>query len=159
MKKAIMFSVLIFAAAITSAQKFPKLNYKVGLITSLPTDSYADQSKVSIGSTMFEVYDSVSKKIDITLNAAYLRYTNSGESFAQIVLMPGVRYHINSLFHFGANVGAAGYNRKDIGKLDFIYSPFIGLTAGKITIDVRYLNTVKGEKSIKTNTLSFLYKL
>ena len=156
MKKTILLVSIILCSIITNAQKF---GYKVGLLASLPTDTYADQSKIAIGSTFFEASYKRSEKIDFTLNAGYLRYTNDGEAFAQVVLMPGVRYNIDKLFHFGTNAGGAIYNRKDIGKLDFIFSPFIGLTANKITIDVRYMNTVKGEQSIKTTGIVFSYTL
>jgi len=159
MKKASILLSIILTGLFCNAQTKSKFNYKVGLVASLPTDTYAEQSKIAVGSTIFEGYYVRSSKVDLTMNAGYLRYTNGGEAFAQVFAMPGARYKMDNLFHFGCNLGGAIYNRSDVGKLDFMFSPFIGLTANKITIDIRYFNTVKGERSIKTNAITFLYTL
>jgi len=138
--------------------KVSKLTYRVGLASSLPTDTYQGQTKISIGSTFFEAGYSYSKKITLTANSGYLRYTNGGESFAQIPLLVGAKYHIDNMFYFGISSGATTYNKFDYGKFDFMYSPYIGIQAKRLSFDVRYYNTLK-TNPIKTTALVFSYTL
>lgn len=140
-----------------SSKKAPKFYYKVGLVSSLPTDTYKDQNKISIGSTFFEASYIRSKKVHITANSGYLRYANDGESYAQIPVLIGVKYRIDNMFHFGASGGGVFFNTK--GDANFMFSPFIGIQANKISFDVRYFNTLRKENSIKTTALVFSYTL
>lgn len=166
MKKLLVLFTAICISLSGSSQKgntpSPKkelLKYRVGLITSLPTDTYAAQRKVGIGSTFFEASYVVSKKFVATGSAGYLRYVNEGESFSQVPVMVGLKHPIDNLFYFGVSAGLAFYNNNDYGKTDFIFSPYIGLQAKKISFDIRYLNTPKGEESIKTTAIVISYTL
>lgn len=157
--KKIVLLLSAFATLSASAQKkASKFNYRVGLVTSLPTDVDVPTTKITLGSTLGEVSYKVSKKVTATGNLGYTRYENrEGVVFAQIPITIGGRYHIDQQFYFGANAGIAPYNKSAMGT-DFIYSPYIGMQLKKISIDARFMNTVKTEP-IKVLSLVFSYTL
>lgn len=156
MKKLVLL-LSVFAACSVSAQK-NKFNYRIGLVTSLPTDIDVPATRITLGSTLGEVSYKLSKKISATGNLGYTRYQDKeGSVFAQIPITVGGRYHIDNQFYFGANAGIAPYNKKSLGT-DFIYSPYIGMQLKKISIDGRFVNTVRSEP-IKVVCLVFSYTL
>ena len=144
MKKVVALSIALLAITGAYAQKkVSKINYRVGLVTSLPTDSDIPQTSIALGSTLGEVSYKLSKKISATFNVGYTRYEDKDNiQFAQIPVTLGGRYHIDNQFYFGANAGLAPYNKSALGT-DFIYSPYIGMQLKKISIDAKYMNTVK----------------
>lgn len=159
MKKVVALSIALLAITGAFAQKkVSKVNYRVGLVTSLPTDVDVPATRITLGSTLGEMSYKVSKKITATGNLGYTRYEDKeGTVFAQIPITLGARYHIDQQFYFGANAGIAPYNKSAMGT-DFIYSPYIGMQLKKISIDARYMNTVKSEP-IKVLSLVFSYTL
>lgn len=166
MKKVFFLLVAIIAVSFTAfAQKGKpapvkktKYGYRVGLISSMPTDTYQGQDKIGIGSTFFEASYKYSKKVSFTANSGYLRYVNAGEYYAQIPVMAGVRYHIDEMFYFGASGGGTFYNQSKYGSLDFMYSPYVGIQAKRLSFDIRYVNTLK-TNPVKTTALVFSYTL
>lgn len=159
MKKVVALSIALLAITGAYAQKkVSKINYRVGLVTSLPTDSDIPQTSIALGSTLGEVSYKLSKKISATFNVGYTRYEDKDNiQFAQIPVTLGGRYHIDNQFYFGANAGLAPYNKSALGT-DFIYSPYIGMQLKKISIDAKYMNTVRPEP-IKVICLVFSYTL
>jgi len=158
--KKIVLLLSAFATLSASAQqkKISKFNYRIGIVTSLPTDIDVPATRITLGSTLGEVSYKVSKKITATGNLGYTRYQDKeGGVFAQVPITIGGRYHIDQQFYFGANAGIAPYNKKAMGT-DFIYSPYIGMQLKKISIDARFMNTVKSEP-IKVLCLVFSYTL
>ena len=154
MKK--IFSLLL-AVSIT-AISYAQFSYKLGIVTSLPTDADVPQTSIGLGSTLGEMSYPLSKKICATGTLGYTRYKDAeGSKFSQVPLSVGARYAIDSMFHFGANVGVAFYNKKSYGS-DFVYTPYIGLRVKKVTFDVHYFNTVRTEP-IKLLSLVFSYTL
>ena len=140
-----------------------KLNYRVGIMSSVPVDIYGDDYRIGLGSTLLEAsYKNVkfSKKISLVLNAGYVRMGSKVlEEYAQIPVMVGARYPINDVFYFGTSAGVTFYNKKDFGSQNFMYSPYIGFQVKHLSVDLRYLNTVKKESSLKTLGLAFSYTL
>lgn len=159
MKKVVLLSIALLAITGVYAQKkVSKFNYRVGLVTSLPTDNDIPQTTITLGSTLGEMSYKVSKKISATANVGYTRYEDKDNiQFAQIPVTLGARYHIDQQFYFGANAGIAPYNKSALGT-DFIYSPYVGMQIKKISIDARYMNTVRPEP-IKVICLVFSYTL
>ena len=162
MKKLLLvFAAVTVAATTTFAQKKSngKFGWKIGLLTSLPTDLDVPQTRITLGSTVGEVNRKLSKKITATGSMAYVRYTDTeGRDFAQIPVLLGARYAIDNQFYFGANAGVAFFNKSEFGSTSFLYSPYIGMQIKKISIDARYMNTVR-EEPIKVICLVFSYTL
>jgi hypothetical protein len=160
---------LVLAIMVTSYCSFaqtkatPKFGYKVGITTALPVDVSADASRIKTSSTMGEISyknPKFSKKISITFNTGYLRFTSEAESkYAKIPVMVGLRYPINDIFHFGASIGPSFYNKKVYGTSEFVYSPYIGLQVKKLSADFRYLNFTKKDYVQKTIGIVFSYSL
>jgi hypothetical protein len=162
MKKVLIstFAITLSIAAFAQQKKAPvKFGWKIGLLTSLPADNDVPATRIALGSTFGDVTYPVSKKITAIGNVAYIKYKDEeGKSFSQVPVMLGCSYKINEMFHFGANAGVAFYNRNANSNADFIYTPFVGMDINKISIDARYINTVKDEP-IKVLALVFSYKL
>jgi hypothetical protein len=164
-KKQKMKKILLSAAVLLSATAFAqttptsKFGWKLGLLTSLPTDTDIPATRIALGSTTGEVNYKLSKKITATGSLSYIRY-NSSENvkFAQVPVTVGARYAIDQQFYFGASTGLAFYNKKEFGTTDFIYSPYVGMQIKKIAVNFNYINTVKDEP-IKVLALSFNYTL
>ena len=153
---AVTLAIASFGQAKTAKAKF---GWKIGLLTSLPADNDVPATRITLGSTFGDVTYPVSPKITAVGNVAYIKYRdNEGKSFSQVPVMVGASYKINNQFHFGANAGVAFYNRQINSKANFIYTPFVGIDFNKISIDARYVNTVRTE-SIKVLALVFSYKL
>jgi hypothetical protein len=114
-------------------------------------------------STMGEVSyknTKVSKKISLTANVGYLRFTSvDGNGYAKIPVMVGVRYPINETFYFGASAGPSFYNKKENGETEFGYSPYIGFQVKKLSADFRYLNFTRKYYVQKTLGIVFSYTL
>ena len=150
----------------TPAVKTPttsKFNYRVGIATGLPVDVNVEESRLKTSSTMGEVTyknTKISKKITLTADAGYLRFTKTdGNGYAKIPVMLGLRYPINETFYFGASAGPSFYNKKEYGTTEFIYSPYIGLQVKKISVDFRYLNFTRKDYVQKTLGIVFTYTL
>lgn len=143
--------------------KTTKFNYRVGIATGLPVDVNVEESRLKTSSTMGEVSyknTKLSKKISLTVNAGYLRFTSTdGNEYAKIPVMLGLRYPINDIFYFGASAGPSYYNKKENGTTEFVYSPYIGLQVKKISCDFRYLNFNRKDYCQKTIGLVFGYTL
>lgn len=140
-----------------------KFNYRVGIATGLPVDVNAEESRLKTSSTMGEVSyknSKFSKKISVTGNAGYLRFTSAeGLQYSKIPVMIGLRYPINDIFYFGASAGPSFYNKKENGTTEFVYSPYVGLQVRKISCDFRYLNFTRKDYVQKTIGLVFGYTL
>jgi len=140
-----------------------KFNYRVGIATGLPVDVNVEESRLKTSSTMGEVSyknTKLSKKITLTANAGYLRFTSTdGMGYAKIPVMVGVRYPINETFYFGASAGPSFYNKKENGTTELVYSPYVGLQVKKISCDFRYLNFTRKDYVQKTIGLVFGYTL
>jgi hypothetical protein len=162
MKKVFLSAVAITLtiASFGQQKKTPvKFGWKIGLLTSLPADNDVPATRISLGSTFGDVTYPISQKITAIGNVAYIKYKDEeGKSFSQIPVMVGASYKINEMFHFGANAGLAFYNKSANSNANFIYTPFVGMDIKKISIDARYINTVKDEP-IKVLALVFSYKL
>lgn len=155
MKKVVLALSISCLSMFSFAQK---LTYRIGLVTSLPTDTDVSTTRITLGSTVGEVSRTISKKVVATGSVGYTRYQDKeGMKFSQIPVCVGAKYIIDSMFHFGANAGIAFYNKKSM-TADFIYSPFVGMQIKRICIDARYVNTVKTEP-IKVLALVFSYTL
>lgn len=140
-----------------------KFNYRVGIMSSVPVDIYGDDYRVGLASSLLEAsYKNVkfSKKISLIFNTGYIRMSSKvSEEYAQIPIMVGARYPINDVFYFGTSAGVTFYNKKEFGGQNFIYSPYIGFQIKHLSVDLRYLNTVKKESSLKTLGMTFSYTL
>ena len=102
----------------------------------------------------------LSKKISLTANAGYLRFTSvDGSEYAKIPVMVGVRYPINETFYFGASAGPSFYNKKSNGETELVYSPYIGFQVKKLSADFRYLNFTRKDYVQKTLGIVFSYTL
>ncbi len=158
MKK--VFSLLLLAVTITAVsygQSKSKFSYKLGILTSVPTDADVPQTSIGLGSTLGEVSYKLSNKVSATGTLGYTRYKDAqGTKFSQIPVSVGARYAIDSMFHFGATAGLAFYGKSS--GTDFVYTPYIGLTVKKVTFNIHYFNTVKTEP-IKLLALVFSYTL
>jgi hypothetical protein len=160
MKKILLSAAVLLSTTVSFAQtSSSKIGYKIGVLTSLPTDTDVPSTRITLGSTTGEVNYKVSKKITATGSVSYIRYTNAENvKFAQIPVTVGTRYAIDQQFYFGANAGLAFYNKKAFGTTDFIYSPYVGMQIKKIAVNFNYINTVKDEP-VKVLALSFNYTL
>lgn len=155
--KQIFFLLFLLISIQSFSQKY---NYKVGIITSLPADIYGDSYRVGIGSGFFEVSRFVSKKIDVLANSGYVRFMGEGSyKFAQIPALVGVKYKLNDKYYFGASSGISIYNKKQYGEYNWTFSPFVGMNFKKISVDVRYWNSINSEIPPKSLTAVFSYTL
>jgi acyl-CoA hydrolase len=152
MKKAVfvLFTMMAFSA---NAQK---MNYKVGLVTGLPAN--VTETTVGAGSTMLEASTKISKKLVATANTGYMRINHTDNTISQIPVLVGVRYGINTQWYFGAAAGITVPTKKAYGSTQFGYSPYIGYTNKKISVDGRYyLSNI--QTPISTMCLVFSYNL
>lgn len=164
MKKITLIVGMLVASVCTFAQTQTKTktkpNYRVGLMTALPVDVYADTYKVGLASMTAEISYKVSPKATLTFNSGYIRMSaDSQPDFAQIPVLGGVRYALNQNFYFGGSTGISFYNKKAFGSTDFMYVPYIGYQSKHISVDLNYLNTVKKESAMKTLALTVSYTL
>ena len=166
--KKIIFLLAVLASLTTFGQtkqtKTTKFHYRVGIVTGVPMDVTDETGKINTSSTMGEVSyknDKFSKKISITGNAGYLRFEKQDGTghYAKIPVMVGLRYPINEIFYFGASAGPSLQNRKSNGSTEFVYSPHIGMSIKKISVDLRYLNFTRKDYVMKTMGLVFSYSL
>jgi hypothetical protein len=158
--KKVVFCLLFSAVAVVSyAQKAKtKFGWKIGLLTSLPADNDVPATRVTLGSTFGDVTYPLSKKVTAVGNLAYIKYKdNEGKSFSQIPVWIGAKYSIDSQFYFGASSGICFYNKGGNGT-DFQFSPYVGMQIKKISVDARYINTVRTEPT-KVIALVFSYTL
>lgn len=156
--KKVLLIVALLATSVCFAQTSKKFSYKLGFVTPLPVDLNSTSLQIGLGSTIGEVGYKVSEKITATGNLAYIRFVNSQDAkLSQIPLMVGAKYTINKQFYFGAAIGGAAYNKAGSGT-NFIYSPYLGMQLNKISVDLRYMNTVKTE-SIRVIGFVFSYTL
>ena len=156
--KKLVLSIALFATMSAFAQKTTNnFNYKIGFVTPMPADLNSISTEIGLGSTMGEVDYKLSEKIMATGNVAYIRFVSQDGKFSQIPIMIGAKYVINKQFYFGANAGLAFYNKSSFGT-DFIYSSYLGAQFNKISVDFRYMNTVKTE-SIRVLGFVFSYSL
>jgi hypothetical protein len=155
-----MKKITLIALFMTSMVAHGQFNYKIGIITSLPADIYGESYHVGIGSGFFEINHSISKKISAVANTGYIRFVGESKTkFAQIPIFAGVKYKINDSYYFGCTSGISIYNKKSIETYKWTYSPFIGVNFKKISVDVRYLNSIDSEIPQKTLNAVFSYTL
>jgi len=159
----VITSITTFGQSQTKVSSMAKFNYRVGIATGLPVDVNSEESRLKTSSTMGEVSyknTKLSKKISLTANVAYLRFTGvDGNGYAKIPVMVGVRYPINETFYFGASAGPSFYNKKENGETEFGYSPYIGFQVKKLSADFRYLNFTRKDYVQKTLGIVFSYTL
>ena len=167
MKKMLVSIAIILVAVVSFGQTKsakPTVNYRVGIATSLPVDTYNNAPHVGIGSTFLEASCNpfAGKKITYTTSAGYFRIA-SGEgttNYSQVPVLIGARYAVNSTLYFGVATGAAFYVKKGQADPDFAFSPYIGAQTRHISVDARYFNFWKGTGSnVKTLALVFSYTL
>jgi hypothetical protein len=152
--KKLLFGLLLLSSA-TFGQK---LSYKIGLMTSVPAEVNASKETIAIGSTFMEVSKKLSEKIIATGNVGYIKF-NADTKFALIPVMLGVRYPLNESLNFGVSGGVGVYNTKAVGTQNFMFSPFIGATVKRLSIDARYISVVDKNNPIKTLALVFGFSL
>lgn len=160
MKKAfILFSAICLSTmSFAQTKKVTKFNYRIGLVTSLPADTDVPTTRITLGSTLVEMNYKLSKKITAVANLGYTKYQDAeGLKFSQVPTTLGFRYSIDNMFYFGASAGPAFYT-KNAMTTNFMYSPYIGMQQKKISIDARFMNTVKTEP-IKVVCLVFSYTM
>lgn len=159
MKKVVFCLFLSVISVCSFAQKkAPKFGWKLGLLTSLPADNDVPATRVSLGSTFGDVTLPLSKKVTAVGNVAYIKYKdNEGKAFSQVPVWIGAKYSIDNQFYFGGSAGLCFYNKSSYGT-DFQFSPYVGMQIKKISIDARYINTVRTEP-IKVIALVFSYTL
>jgi len=169
MKKLIIIALALMATRAT-AQKTTRVNFRVGIVTSLPTGVENQGGRVYAGSTLLEFNKKISKKMSITANAGFLRINNfNGIRTTDTVLMidgrvpvlAGARYHINDQWYFGAGVGYSILTEPDYnGEAHFTYTPYLGYQVKKISVDARYyVSGLKEVRNYKTLMLVFSYTL
>lgn len=135
MKKYILAFMLIASAA-----TYGQTSYKLGLVAPLPIDLQTNCTP-EIRSVMVEMATKLGKKIDFTLVSGYLsfNYPNGlNGKFKNIPLMPGLRYNTSKLY-FGANIGPSFWS-ESIQDQNILWSPYVGMNTGKISLDFRYFN-------------------
>lgn len=153
-----------------TAQKTTRVNYRVGIVTSLPTGTENIGGRVYAGSTLLEFNKKISKKISITANAGFLRINNfEGITTTDTTLvidgrvpvLAGARYHMNDQWYFGAGMGYSILTNPDYdGQMHFTYTPYLGYQVKKISVDARYfVSGLKEARNYKTMMLVFSYTL
>lgn len=152
MKK--LFLLFVACAATTAyAQKF---NYKVGIVTGLPVN--VTNTSINAGSTLLETSTKISKKISATGNLGYVRITSDEVTLSQIPVLVGAKYNVNDQWYFGANVGLTIPTKKQYGKTEIGYSPYVGYQKGHMSVDARYY--LSGlQAPLSTVALVFSYSL
>lgn len=158
--KKLFFLSLICVSTTAFAQKLQKPNFHVGLATALPTDMGDKDVHVNLGSTWFQLSSKYNKKFTGTVDFGYLRFKGDSETnFAVVPFMAGLKYHVNEYVYFGGSAGVGFYNDDAYGKTSFMFSPYIGVMMGHITVDARYISVVEKDQPIKTIGLVFSYTL
>jgi len=154
MKKFIL--ILVACAATTAYAQKEKMSYKVGIVTGLPAN--VTSTSINAGSTLLETSRKVSKRISATANAGYIRLTSEETPISQIPVFLGARYSVTDKLYFGASAGITVPTKKEYGKTQLGYSPYVGYQNGHISVDARYylsgLNT-----PLSTVALVFSYSL
>lgn len=159
MKKVIL-SLICLSTTALFAQKLQKPNFHVGLATALPTDMNEKDAHLNLGSTWFQLSSKYNKKFTGTVDFGYLRFKGDSETnFAVVPFMVGLKYHVNDYVYFGSGAGVGFYNDDAYGNTSFMFSPYIGVVMGHITVDARYISVVEKNQPIKTIGLVFSYTL
>jgi hypothetical protein len=157
MKKTVL-SLLFAAASICAFSQ--KINYRIGLVSAVPGSLEDSKETIRLGSSLIEANRIVGKKVLATANLGYLKLkTEDDLSFAIIPVMVGAKYPLNESVNFGISGGVGFYNKKEVGTQDFMFSPYLGVTINRISIDARYINIVNKENPLKTLALVFSYTL
>ena len=162
MRKLLLSSAIVLIAAVTSAQTKSTVNYRVGVATAMAPTTLTTQLHVGLGSSLVEVSCSPkAKKISYTLNTGYFRLNNQdGANVAtQVPVLVGARYAVSNTVYFGGSIGTAIGTKKGQGNPDVVFSPYIGMQAKHISLDLRYLNFFKSVSSSKTAALVLSYTL
>ena len=169
MKKIIIIALALMATGAT-AQKTSRVNFRVGVVTSLPTGVENQGGRVYAGSTLLEFSKKISKKMSITANAGFLRINNfkglrtldtTLVIDGRVPVLAGARYHINNEWYFGAGVGYSILTDPEYdGEMHFTYTPYLGYQVKKISVDARYyVSGLKEVRNYKTLMLVFSYTL
>lgn len=174
MKKIIIIAAMALIATGATAQK-TKFNYRVGVVTSLPTGVENQGGRVYAGSTLLEFNKKISKKISLVANAGFLRINSLAtlhnvrplfvvDTFVingRVPLLAGARYHMDDKWYFGASLGYSILTNPEYdGETHFTYTPYIGYQVKKISVDMRYyVSGLKTENNYKTMMLVFSYTL
>ena len=151
--------ILPFLIVISFTSTAQKNTYKIGLITPLPVDIYGDEFHLTIASSFFTYENKISNKFQFTAHSGYLRFTNCTENYAQIPILIGAKYNLNSQYYFGASTGVSLYNKKQYGTYVYTYSPYIGINFKKISVETRYFNSVNSDNPPKYLSFVFNYSL
>ncbi len=152
MKKLILLSLLTIAFTTV----FSQLNYKVGLLTSLYTNDNNSHPKIALGSALAEVCYPVSGMLTLTATSGIVRYVNDAEGYNQFPVYLGTKRKINEYFYLGGNAGASFFSRIKHG-VNFSWSAYAGMEVQNISIDIRYLNTVKPNSGLSTTAVVLSY--
>lgn len=159
MKKTVLVLSALCMTAVGFSQLSKKWEFKVGISTPLPADVDNASNRISVGSVASEVSTPIYKKISAVGNVMYIKCVNVENSrFSQIPVMVGAKYAIDKNYYFGVSTGVTFYNKKEVGSGDFIYSPYIGMQTKRISVDMRYFNTVRPD-AIRFMGLVFSYTL
>jgi hypothetical protein len=154
MKKFII--ALVALVSTTAYAQKSSWSYKVGIVTSLPAN--VTTTTINTGSTLLEVSKKVSKKISATANVGYIRLTATDAPISQIPVFVGARYAVTDQWYFGAAAGITIPTKKEYGKTEFGYSPYLGYQKGHISVDTRYY--LSGlQTPLSTVALVFSYTL
>ena len=159
MKKLVLLVVLATTFVATSFAQ--RINYRVGIATSLPLDIYSsEETHLSVGSVMLEADGMLikSNKIVQTLNAGYLRFGSASGTFTQIPILLGAKYKVSPTLYFGAAAGVSVNTDKSYGKDQFTYSPYLGVQVKKVNVEARFLNSSrKDDKTQNFKTLGLVF--
>lgn len=153
MKKILIFVFSFLCAGQLYSQS--KMDYKIGLVGTVSTEARINDVKLAFASFLATANYDLSKKIDLSLTSGYMRYINEGEGFGYIPALVGVKYKFDEFFYAGADLGASFYTRVHQGT-DFAYSGYVGMKVKHLSVDLRYLETIR-EQNIRTLGLVISY--
>jgi hypothetical protein len=164
MKKVILLLVTVAIAAVTFGQtktKAKKLatNVSLGITGARVSGDISDTHAYGMGSIAQIIFSPDSSNFSYTITSGIITFNpkEGAESFNQVPLLVGLRYHYDVCY----SGIAAGLSFFDKGRNNqFTYSLLMGLKLSKaINIDGRYLLASKEHKNIATFNVTLAFVL
>jgi len=155
--KKVLFILGLVVSTMSFAQKNTKLTYSLGVQTMASVGTLSQTHNFSVGVVGQTEYRS-DKEVSYLLNVEFNNIVaKSGvKSINQIPILVGPKVKVTTDLSAGILGGISLYNQ-DLGT-QFTYSPFVSYGSKNISINVKYLSSLKDNANLSSVGLGVTYK-